>query len=213
MLIINFCRRKNEGRFAKSARPDTSKQGNVILMAPSVAPWMNPNYSPSSPAFRILDYAIPTGELMNVHQYYMDLSLSNQLDQPIWSRLYSLGSLYGIRPINGEAMLDVYNRLSKSDQMMSEYIDRQGAINTTKSCDSICRRHILCSIKYMRLVEWMQCVQPYDDADTPSTTSYLPTRAWVPIVAGAILLLFVVSLFVYFGAKTVRGWCGYKRFA
>lgn len=210
LSFTSFCRKWSEGRFAKTTLPNNYEQRNVMLMAPSLAPWQNPNHSPSSPAFRVLDYAQATGELIDVHQFFMDLSLSNQIDAPVWAQFYSFDTAYAIRPVNGDSMLDVYNRLSSNDQLLSEFINRQGAVNTTKSCDSLCRRQLLCSIEHMRPLDWLQCVLSFSDAPDEK---YLTYQTWVPIVAGTVLLLFVVSLLVYFGAKAVRSWCGYKRFS
>lgn len=72
--------------------PKTEGASSFMLTMPGLTPVYSEN-----PSFRLIEYDSKKQRLMNFKQFYMDLSLSNALQKPIWDVDYSLSEEYNMK--------------------------------------------------------------------------------------------------------------------
>ncbi|XP_057296726.1 acid sphingomyelinase-like phosphodiesterase 3b isoform X2 [Hydractinia symbiolongicarpus] len=72
--------------------PKTEGASSFMLTMPGLTPVYSEN-----PSFRLIEYDSKKQRLMNFKQFYMDLSLSNALEKPIWDVDYNLSEEYNIK--------------------------------------------------------------------------------------------------------------------
>jgi len=114
----------------------------VQLIAPSVTTETDEN-----PSFRIYMYDKNTFEILDIFQYYMNVTQANIDNYPTWNLTYQYTSVYGIPDLTPASMQGLFSRLVSDADLFQQYFNFfQALVFNGQSCTGDCRINMLCNI-------------------------------------------------------------------
>jgi len=109
------------------------------LIAPSVTTDTDIN-----PSFRIYMYDKNTFEILDVFQYYMNVTQANINNYPTWNLTYQATIEYGITDLTPTSLQSLYNRLSTNSNLFQTYVNNfQSLVFNGQPCTGGCRMDML----------------------------------------------------------------------
>ena len=130
---------------------------NALYIQSAITPRATP--APRNPSFRIMTYDRDTGDIIDIDQYYMDLTSNN----PTWSLEYRATSSYEIPDLSPGSLDELVNRFSTEGAGSStDFFDRYYLHNTAMAdagdCDDECKRLHICAITKMDIPDFEDCM-------------------------------------------------------
>ena len=174
----------------------------VILVAPSVTPW-RARVTPTiikqarNPALRSIKYDRTTLELLDISQYYVNLTQANLEGNAQWELEYSFTDSYGVDDVSPESIQELLSELQSpnTQEKFNIYYDHvtvkiHHPESVPEVCDCGCKRGHLCSIEHVDFASYDQCLEDYKcDHGTDTSCSCAIASNTVMIVAMCWLLM------------------------
>ena len=126
-------------------------------MAPAVTPW---NYI-NNPSIRLFQYRKSTGQVLDIHQYFLNLSAANAHQKADWLKEYQASEAYGILDVTPESMHKVVSSFSNSASKNFDkyFIYNSASYDTKEKCNMTCRRRHICSLQHVDYDDYRSCVK------------------------------------------------------
>jgi len=132
---------------------------NAQLIAPSVTTETDIN-----PSFRIYMYDKNTFEILDVFQYYMNVTQANIDNYPTWNLTYQATIEYGIPDLTPTSLQSLYYRLTTDPNLFQKYFNNfQSLVCDGQSCTGSCRISMLCSIVGTTTTLYNNCCNQLSD--------------------------------------------------
>ncbi|XP_067657506.1 acid sphingomyelinase-like phosphodiesterase 3b [Haliotis asinina] len=131
--------------------------GVPMFMAPSLTPWRYKNGDEASdmhnPAIRLVKYNQQTGVPLDIHQYYMDLTVSNRNNASDWKLEYKASEAYGQSDLSAVSVDNIIQALKTDKSLLDQYIRHHTVLangeTTVNACDEKCRAELYCGFIHM----------------------------------------------------------------
>ncbi|XP_786766.1 acid sphingomyelinase-like phosphodiesterase 3b [Strongylocentrotus purpuratus] len=134
---------------------DTGLPINALYVQPSVTPRQTP--APRNPSFRMVTYDRDTGDIIDIHQYYLDISM----DKPTWELEYRATEAYNIAdlsPVSLDQLVDKFSSEESSPDAFERYYLYNTVMASAGECDEDCRKLHICAITKLDIPEYEDCI-------------------------------------------------------
>ena len=145
----------------------TGRSMGSMLLAPSVTPWETTlpgviGSAANNPAIRLVQYSNQDGRLQDLHQYFLNLTEANDLNEDTWKLEYKATEKFKIPDIGTQSLdklAQSFRNTRGTNQEFRNYLDINGvAINPGEKCDDECRRVHICSILELDYGKYQNCM-------------------------------------------------------
>ncbi|GFS19946.1 acid sphingomyelinase-like phosphodiesterase 3b [Elysia marginata] len=168
--------------------------------APSVTPWRYRIRRPSgdevgnphNPAVRLVEYDRDTGEHLDYHQYFINLTDTNTQNRANWAKLYSFKEAYAVPDMSVNSIKVIYDRVKDGEG--KDYTDQFCRFSLVsaleKPCEDRVRGEIYCGGIHHDKTKVDNCVEDYlkrVNHATPATRSGL--GFFVPVLITLSVLI------------------------
>jgi len=127
-----------------------SKPFAVLFNAGAVTP-----YGGTNPMFRLFTYDRSTLEILDFKQYWFNLTLSNELRQPIWEVGYDMKETYKLQGLSPSEIMNMTISLTSNDQMWQSFEQNyKGGYTPTPQMD---RNSTVCHLLSTTYLEYQYC--------------------------------------------------------
>lgn len=150
---------------------------NALYVQPSVTPRQTP--APRYPSFRMVTYDRDTGDIIDIHQYYLDISMDN----PTWELEYRATEAYDIAdlsPVSLDQLVDKFSSEESSPDVFERYYLYNTIMASAGECDEDCKKLHICAITKLDIPEYDDCIAGSGNAVRGSLRT--------------VILLFIVQL-------------------
>lgn len=132
----------------------TGETVTVQWVAPSVT-----TLSDRNPSYRVYDVDSGDFQLLDFHQYRLDLPLANAHNTTTWSEIYSFKDLYTLPNLNITSISTLVNQLSSDSSLARMYLENYnaGGPGSPAGCSSGCLAALHCSIVSPVYRDYLTC--------------------------------------------------------
>ena len=172
----------------------------VMYLAPSVTPWKTTlnGVSANNPSIRLYEYDATTGAVVNIQQYYMNLTEANVDGTAKWELEYSATAAYGLHNVNSSSIGSLVESFLTNQSLFNMYYEYNSVSYADEPCDDDCKTTQICSIMCPLYDQYASCLNDPQNARqlcslrvTQSGPSDFPVYADVLIGVGAGLIICV----------------------
>lgn len=201
---------------------ETETPAAVMYLAPSVTPWKTTltGVSANNPSIRLYEYDPKTGAIVNIQQYYTNLTEANLKGEVKWELEYSATTVYNLENVNSSSIGRLVDRFSESNEDFDKYYDYNAvSYQGEEPCDAECKATQICSIVCPSYDQYYACLNnPHnarqlctlESSSSDSSSSPLPVYAGVLVGVGAGLALFLfLFLLLWYAGRRKRN-MGFK---
>ena len=148
-----------------------------ILLGPAVTPWETTlsdvmGGKGNNPSIRLLEYDRTTGEILDVHQYYLPLTYANENVNDSWTLLYKATEYYNIVDFTTASLVDLAEELLVDDDLFDRYYLANGvAYDPDEEWDEETRLVHYCAITQLDYDEYAECTaEDEEEEEEPGLT-------------------------------------------
>ncbi|KAK2157187.1 hypothetical protein LSH36_196g05044 [Paralvinella palmiformis] len=104
-----------------------------LFLAPSVTPWETtlPDVMGglgNNPGIRLIQYDRDSGRVLDIHQYYLNLTKANLDSTDQWLLEYNATSYFGVPDMSPSSLHDLAEKMKDDDQLFSKYYKANGVL-------------------------------------------------------------------------------------
>ena len=178
---------------------------SAIFLAPAVTPWETtlPDVmggAGNNPAIRLIQYDRMTGVVLDVHQYYLNLTKANAISDDIWELEYNATQYFGVADMSAVSLNDIAQRMKTDDALFGRYYKANGVLyDPNEQWTEEMRTIHYCAAVHVDYEDYRICVNPPDDddGDTSAASSMARGLPWICISIFVFLyihwIIFVIS--------------------
>ncbi|XP_032291155.1 acid sphingomyelinase-like phosphodiesterase 3b isoform X2 [Drosophila virilis] len=158
-----------QGQFFGHLHSDTFRliyddQGTPIswlMIAPSVVPRKEGIGASNNPALRLYKFDTGSGQVLDYTQYWLDLSLANRVQEPLWQSEYNLTHYYALGEISAIALHNFAERFTGKDASWFSRYHRANAVRfqSGAACLGRCMLNHYCAITRLDYDEFRLCLE------------------------------------------------------
>ncbi len=154
-----------------------------VFLSPAVTPWTSKlERGANNPSIRLYKYSKKTGKVIEILQYFLNLTAANINNQADWLMEYEFTKTYGTRDMSAWSLRHLAEKFKphESELFLKYYVHYQVS-NKPVPCDSKCKQQLLCSITQVDYKQNAKCqngvkIQPMVYTTTQTLTDVKPTR-------------------------------------
>lgn len=145
----------------------SDKKGNPInslFVAPAVTPVKNVLQKlTNNPGIRLFQYDPRDYKLVNMLQYYLNLTDANLKGESNWKLEYNLTQTYDIEDLQPKNLYGLAKQFAilDSKQFIKYYSYFFVSYDTTVTCDETCKPFQICAIMYLDVISYTDCLKHY----------------------------------------------------
>ncbi|XP_070571497.1 acid sphingomyelinase-like phosphodiesterase 3b [Ptychodera flava] len=132
-----------------------------LLLAPAVTPWNTTlsGVGPNNPGIRLLEFDRDTWEILDIKQYYLNLSKTESSSEPEWILEYSAAEEYNIPDVTTESLQKLVDSFGdkESDNFQKYYLYNSVSYDQGK-CDDQCKTEQICAITKVDFEDYSTCL-------------------------------------------------------
>ncbi|XP_048452994.1 acid sphingomyelinase-like phosphodiesterase 3a [Rhincodon typus] len=134
---------------------------NSLFVAPAVTPQRRAlNGVTNNPGLRLYKYDTNDYTLLDLWQYYLNLTVANEEKMPDWNLEYIMTVTYGIKDIQPQCLYNLTNMFigPYSEKFQMYYNHYVVSYNTSIECVGLCKVKQICAIKYLDHASYTNCI-------------------------------------------------------
>ncbi|XP_048347889.1 acid sphingomyelinase-like phosphodiesterase 3a isoform X2 [Sphaerodactylus townsendi] len=137
------------------------KPVNSLFVAPAVTPvkslWQ---VDSNNPGVRLYQYDPLSYSILNLWQFYLNLTEANMKNESDWKLEYIMTKAYGIKDLKPESLYGMVKQLSTPHSTLfpKYYNNYFVSYDGNKLCEEHCRVTQLCAIKYLDFTSYTDCI-------------------------------------------------------
>ncbi|XP_043929787.1 acid sphingomyelinase-like phosphodiesterase 3a [Protopterus annectens] len=134
---------------------------NSLFVAPAVTPIRNAMETESNnPGVRLFKYNEDDYNLLDIWQYFLNLTEANEEKKPDWKLEYVMTTEYGIKDLQPSSLHQLAKQFteSQSKQFSKYYTNYIVSYNDTFTCTGDCKLNQVCAIQYLDVVSYVNCI-------------------------------------------------------
>lgn len=133
-------------------------------MAPAVTPVKNVlEKLTNNPGIRLFQYDPRDYKLVNMLQYYLNLTDANLKGESNWKLEYNLTQTYDIEDLQPKNLYGLAKQFAilDSKQFIKYYSYFFVSYDTSVTCDETCKAFQICAIMYLDVISYTDCLKHY----------------------------------------------------
>ena len=152
------------------------------LLAPAVTPWATTlpgviGGAANNPGIRLIKYQRKSGAILDIWQYYLNLTEANHQGAPQWRLEYQATTAYNIPDLSTASLQRLLEKFrARESEMFEKYYSYNGVLfDPSEKCEGDCKTAQMCAIEYVDYEEHKKCMQPSSATSVklPSTFVFL----------------------------------------
>lgn len=141
----------------------------------------------NNPSIRLVEYDKTTGVVLNVEQYYLNLTQANAENQDTWELGYKATEYYGLQDFSTQALEYLTAELKDNDEAFDRYYKANGVFyDPDETWDFDTRLVHYCAISEARY-------ERYDECWWAGSGAGIVRIPWLAYVAGLMLAVLVTG--------------------
>ncbi|XP_071178184.1 acid sphingomyelinase-like phosphodiesterase 3b isoform X2 [Mytilus edulis] len=200
----------------------------MLFLSPAVTPWKStlPGVGSNNPSIRLYEYNRDTGEILDYHQYFLNLSAVITTNKDKWEKEYDAKKDYGLTSLTPVDFMKAAKSFRNNPKLFKKYIQYNSVSqNLNPDCNETCKRVHVCSITELRMSDFNDCLNKPNPTLNPEPHSHPHTtprpKAHVPrymvivicTLAGTVFVLAVIVAIICIKKHTVFIPHQYSRFS
>ena len=171
-----------------------------MFLAPSVTPWETtlPDVMGglgNNPSIRLIQYDRDSGTVLDIHQYYLNLTRANLELTDKWQLEYNATSYFGVPDMSPGSLHEFAERMKEDDEAFSRYYKANGVLyDPDEEWGEDMRTIHYCAMINMDYEAYYSCVQSREEATSVASGS--PPRIAFVVVSCALVLLDLTECFL-----------------
>ncbi|XP_064605118.1 acid sphingomyelinase-like phosphodiesterase 3b [Liolophura sinensis] len=204
---------------------DQEKPISQMFLSPAVTPWKKTN----NPSIRRYHYDRDTGHVLDVFQYFLNLSEANADNMAHWKLEYQMTKEFGIPDVSPMSLAELASSFWQHGENFLKYLwYNRVSVDPSPACNKTCQIAQLCAISKLHLEDYNQCIGNVGPSPTHPTTSVTVTSTTdhrhhgkrpaprymfyvIGGLTGLVLLLFVVVAILCIGRRNHMSPMRYSR--
>ncbi|CAI5770033.1 acid sphingomyelinase-like phosphodiesterase 3a isoform X1 [Podarcis lilfordi] len=142
---------------------EKEKPVNSLFVAPAVTPVKDVfQVDSNNPGVRLYQYDPLSYNLLDLWQFYLNLTEANVKNESVWKLEYVMTKAYGIKDLTPESLYEMANQLSvPHSKLFQKYYSHYFVSYDDPSlfCGEHCRITQLCAIQYLDLTSYTDCIE------------------------------------------------------
>ena len=156
----------------------------MLFLSPAVTPWKStlPGVGSNNPSIRLYEYNQQTYEILNYHQYYLNLSSVLTAKVANWEKEYDAKKDYNLTSLNADSFTLAAKTFRSDPVLFKKYLQFNSVSqNLNPKCNETCQNVHFCSITELRTKIFKVCLNnqqtttTVDPTPQHSTTTVDPT--------------------------------------
>jgi hypothetical protein len=156
----------------------------MLFLSPAVTPWKStlPGVGSNNPSIRLYEYNQQTYEILNYHQYYLNLSSVLTAKVANWEKEYDAKKDYNLTSLNADSFTLAAKTFRSDPVLFKKYLQFNSVSqNLNPKCNETCQNVHFCSITELRTKNFKVCLNNHQTTTTVdptpqhSTTTVDPT--------------------------------------
>ena len=145
----------------------------MLFLSPAVTPWKStlPGVGSNNPSIRVYEYNQQTYEILNYHQYYLNLSsvLTTKVDY--WEKEYDAKKDYKLTSLSADSFTLAVKTFRNDPVLFKKYLQFNSVSqNLNPKCDETCQKVQFCSITELRTKNFKVCLNNHQTTTTVDPT-------------------------------------------
>nr|XP_020649751.1 acid sphingomyelinase-like phosphodiesterase 3a isoform X2 [Pogona vitticeps] len=171
--LIDIFRRHNSviaGQFYGHTHRDSimvlldknGKPVNSLFVVPAVTPVKARLEADSNnPAVRLYQYDTLSYSLLDLWQFYLNLTEANLKNESVWKLEYVMSKAYGIEDLKPESLYEMANQLSMPQSKLFQKYYNYYFVSYDPSlcCEEQCRINQICAIQHLDRSSYTDCIE------------------------------------------------------
>lgn len=135
-----------------------------LLLGPALSPWETTlpgvmGGTGNNPSLRLVEYDQTSGTILDIHQYWMNLTQSNLVETDNWQLEYKATEYYNIPDVSTKSLAELIHTMAEDDDVFSRYYKANGVLyDPNEKWDHETKAVHLCSIANMDYADYEQCM-------------------------------------------------------
>ncbi|XP_028653069.1 acid sphingomyelinase-like phosphodiesterase 3a [Erpetoichthys calabaricus] len=133
---------------------------NSLFVAPAVTPIKNfYELQTNNPGFRLYKYNLADYTLLDIWQYYMNLTEANEQKKPDWKLEYIMTKDFNINDLQPKSLHDLVKQFEKPQSQEFQKYYRNFIVSYDQHivCEGICKREQVCAIQFLDYESYTNC--------------------------------------------------------
>lgn len=152
----------------------------MLFLSPAVTPWKStlPGVGSNNPSIRLYEYNQQTYEILDYHQYYLNLSsvLTTKVDN--WEKEYDAKKDYKLTSLNADSFTLAAKTFRNDPVLFKKYLQFNSVSqNLNPKCDETCQKVHFCSITELKTNDFKVCL---NNKQTTTTVDPTPQHSTTP---------------------------------
>ncbi|XP_069742991.1 cyclic GMP-AMP phosphodiesterase SMPDL3A [Narcine bancroftii] len=134
---------------------------NSLFVGPAITPhrgFLDP--VTNNPGLRLFKFDTDDYSLLDLWQYYLNLTEANKMKKPDWKLEYIMTLAYGINDLQPQSLYDLTDQfiISQSEKFQMYYHHYLVSYDTSKKCVGLCKIKQVCAIMYLDIASYKNCI-------------------------------------------------------
>ena len=169
------------------------------LVAPGLTPWnstLAPETGANNPALRLFEFNKTSGQIVDYHQFYLNLTKANMNEAAEWELEYSFRTYFNIAQMSPESISGLLDSMMEDDILFNNYyaintVLYESADDAVANCDATCRSYHYCAMSQLDYSKFEDCIS------SPAGPVIMSKMTWISlflVLLNPILLSSLSSL-------------------
>lgn len=153
----------------------------MLFLSPAVTPWKStlPGVGSNNPSIRLYEYNQQTYEILDYHQYYLNLSSVFTTKVDNWEKEYDAKKDYKLTSLNADSFTLAAKSFRNDPVLFKKYLQFNSVSqDLNPKCDETCQKIHFCSITELRTKNFKVCLNNHQ---TTTTVDPTPQHSTTPV--------------------------------
>jgi len=115
-----------------------------------------------NPSARVVEFDGADLNLVDWHQYRMDLANSNKKNQFIFSKVYTFRDHFEVPDLSVKSFQSISERTLTDEAYALKYLNTLATCTLNTTCDAVCRRTVYCQTSFREYEDWFDACNSTD---------------------------------------------------
>jgi sphingomyelin phosphodiesterase acid-like 3 len=181
---------------------------SVIFLGPAVTPWRSSIQAIGSnnPSIRLYQYDRQSGQIQDIHQYYLNLTLANTQPTPTWQLEYKLTEAFDMKNATPQSFQQLLQKFKKprSKEFQKFFVYNSVGVDIS-ICNDTYKSIFMCSLKNVGYSDYHRCLK-----ERPIPLRHVGLTIFAGVLALIVLVIVALMLYYCTRPRPPRGYYGFS---
>ena len=132
-----------------------------MFLTPAITPWEStvPGLGSVNPSVRLYHYCRDSGRILDYDQYYLNLTLANDMSEAVWELEYSLTKAFQVEDASAASLWRVIQSFTSRSSFDKYFRFNSVSQDLVSKCDDSCQIQHICAITKIDYEEYQKCLK------------------------------------------------------